>query len=442
MSVRWILGRLLAIGLALPVIAVGCGSERRAADRRDRPVVVISIWHPWGGTQKEKFDRVVEEFNRSQRRIRVRSLFTPNDLSNNQKFFTAVAAGKSPDAVFVDGQQTAAWAEQGALEPLDSRLARDGIKASDYFPPCWAQNRYDGRVWALTYCADPNFAFVWNKRVFREVGLDPDKPPTTIEELDRYNDRITKREGDKIVRMGIIPWAQYGPANSIFTWGWAFGGDFYDPKTRRVTADDPRVVKALEWMAGYAKRYDPERVNAFSSGFGSREQNPLYIGRVAMALLHISGGEEIKQYAPNLDYGISYIPAPPDGERHSSWIGGWCLAIPKGSRHPEAAWRFIKWACRDPGGTAAAGRIQGLFPGYRKSPYFDTIRGKPGYGMFLRILEECRHQRPVMPAQAFYMSALGRAVDFAVYGRKTPREALRQAARETQIELDLRLAGR
>jgi len=139
-----------------------------------------------------------------------------------------------------------------------------------------------------------------------------------------------------------------------------------------------------------------------------------------MAHLHISGVEEIKQYAPNLDYGISYIPAPPDGERHSSWIGGWCLAIPKGSRHPEAAWRFIKWACRDPGGTAAAGRIQGLFPGYRKSPYFDTIRGKPGYGMFLRILEECRHQRPVMPAQ----------------------EALRQAARETQIELDLRLAGR
>jgi len=434
--------RFLTVCLTLCFIVAGCGSKQQGTRRRADAPIVISIWHPWGGTQKEKFDEVVSAFNRSQSRIRVRSLFTPNDLSNSQKFFTAVAAKKPPDAVFVDGHQTAAWAEQGALQPLDDRLARDGIKPSDYFAPCWAQNHYKGHVWALTYCADPNFAFIWNKKVFREVGLDPEKPPATIEELDGCSDRITKREGGKIVRMGIIPWAQFGAANSIFTWGWVFKGSFFDPKTRRVTGDDPRVVRALEWMVGYAKRYDPERINAFSSGFGSREQSPLYIGEVAMALLHISQIEEIKQYAPNLDYGLGYIPAPPDGEQHSSWVGGWCMAIPRGSRHPNAAWEFIRWACRDPKGTAAAGKIQGLFPGYRKSPYFDSIRGKPGYGEFLRIMEECRHQRPVMPAQAFYMSALGRAVDYAVYGRKTPREALKQATEETQAELDLRLAGR
>ena len=47
-----------------------------------------------------------------------------------------------------------------------------------------------------------------------------------------------------------------------------------------------------------------------------------------------------------------------------------------------------------------------------------------------------------MPAQAFYMSALNRAVDYAIYGYKTPREALKQANDETQAELDLRIAGR
>ncbi len=57
--------------------------------------------------------------------------------------------------------------------------------------------------------------------------------------------------------------------------------------------------------------------------------------------------------------------------------------------------------------------------------------------MFLRILEECRHQRPVMPAQAYYMGALQRAVDSARYGRKTPRQALRDARIETQRELGL-----
>ncbi|MDO8589419.1 MAG: ABC transporter substrate-binding protein [Armatimonadota bacterium] len=435
---RRIVGLLLIVLVVIP----GCGRDRGVGQNGSGRVVEMSVWHPWGGVQKERFDRVVKAFNKSHSRIHVRSVFTPNDLANNQKFYTAVAAGKPPDCVFVDGQQTAAWAEQGALESLDARLNRADIKRGDYFAPCWDQNLYGGRVWALTYCADPNFAFLWNKKVFREAGLDPEKPPSTIAELDRYNDRITKIERGKIVRMGVIPWAQYGGANSVFTWGWAFGGDFYNGKISKVTANDPRVVKALEWISGYAKKYDVTKVGSFVSGFGSREQNPLYTGQVAMACVHIASLEEMKQYAPNLDYGLGFIPAPLDGEQHSSWVGGWCLAIPKGSRHPDAAWEFIKWACRDPNGTQAAGRIQGLFPGYVHSPYFDEVRNKPGYGQFLQILKECRHQRPVMPAQAFLMSALDRAVDYAIYGKLSPRAALDQATKETQAELDLKLAGR
>ena len=66
------------------------------------------------------------------------------------------------------------------------------------------------------------------------------------------------------MRIGIIPWVQAGNANATFTWGWAFGGSFYDPKTQKVTADNPGVVKAMEWMTSYAKKFDVTRVNAFS----------------------------------------------------------------------------------------------------------------------------------------------------------------------------------
>lgn len=433
--------KVLAIWLALALLCAGCNSARIDPRKADS-VTYISVWHPWGGVQKEKFDQVVEAFNNAHDKIQVRSVFTPNDLSNNQKFFTAVVAGCPPDVTFVDGQQTAAWAEQGALQPLDKMLAADGITRDDYFPPCWDQNVYRGKVWALTYCADPNFAFVWNKKVFRQCGLDPDRPPTTIEELDKYNEIITRFDRGDIVRIGIIPWGQYGTANSIFTWGWAFGGEFYDLETESVTANNPRIVRALEWMTSYAKKYDATKISAFINGFGSREQNPFYIGKVAMQCMHISSLEEMKQYAPDLDYGIGYIPAPTDGEPRSSWVGGWCLAIPKGSRNPEAAWEFIKWCCRNPEGTDTVAKIQDLFPGYRYSPYFEKIRSKKGYSEFLSILEQCRHQRPVMPAQAFYMNSLGRAVEFAVYGRMSASDALEESTKETQAELDLRLAGR
>jgi hypothetical protein len=40
------------------------------------------------------------------------------------------------------------------------------------------------------------------------------------------------------------------------------------------------------------------------------------------------------------------------------------------------------------------------------------------------------------------MSALGRAVDMAIHGLMTPKEALEEARRDTQKELDRILAGR
>jgi len=437
---------LLILFLAIFGIVVlvhGCGLEEHAGGSTKR---VIALWHPWGGTQSQAISRVIEAFEASHPGIDVRPLFTPNNLSNNQKFFTSVAAKRPPDVVFVDGPQVAEWAEQGALIPLDKWIKENGISREDFFVPCWRQNEYQGHVWAMTYCADPNFAFVWNKKDFRDAGLNPDAPPRTIGELDRYVRKLNKWKGRstgrKLSRIGLVPWGQYGSANSLFTWGWAFGGSFYDQQGRLIACDDPKVVKALEWMCSYANSFDIEKIAGLQAGFGSAELNPFYVGKLSMCCLHLSGIEDIKKYAPNLEYGMAYIPAPPDGEQHSSWVGGWCIAIPKGSRHPKEAWELVRWMCADPEGTTIVGRETGLLPGYRKSPYLEEIRGQPGYSMFLNILERCRHQRPVMPAQAYYMGALQRAVDAAIYGKESPKQALIDARIETQRELDLVLGPR
>jgi multiple sugar transport system substrate-binding protein len=427
--------------VALVIVCSGCAP--RTSGSAGRPgVTVITLWHPWGGSGKDNLLRIVDEFNKAHPTIRVQPLYTPNDLGSNQKFFTAVVADRAPDVIFVDGTQTAAWAEQGAILPLDERIKRSNIRSEDYIAPSWVQNCYKGHVWAMPYEAGADFALIWNKKVFREVGLDPDKAPETLAELDRYNDVLTKVVDGKIVRMGFIPWSAYGNANSLFTWGWLFGGDFYDAQTRRVTANDPNVVRALTWMTSYVRKYDIRKINVFASGFGSNQQNPLFTGQLAMACIHMGGLDDIERYAPNLDYGLGYLPCPPGGEKHCSWIGGWCLGIPKGSKHQDQAWEFIRWCCSDPKGSSIASRIRGTSPAYRKCPYVKEIGKKPDYGFFLKMLGECRHQRPVMPAQSFYMTSLDRAVDYAIYGTMTPKQALDKATRETQAELDLRLAGR
>ncbi len=407
-----------------------------------RPDNEVVVWHPWGGTQKELLETVMRRFEKAHPGIKVRLVFTANSLSNSQKFFTAVAANKAPDVIFVDGPQVSEWAVQGALQSLNKYVEKSGIKPDDFFTPCWKQCYYKGNVWAMTYCADPNFAFVWNREVFRKNGLDPDKPPRTIAEIDAIADKLTKSDVQgRLISIGIIPWGVYGSANSIFTWGWAFGGDFYDEKTGKITANHPKVVKALEWMCSYAKKYGITRISSLQSGFGNLDKNPFYTGELGMHAFHISLVGDARTYAPNLDYGLGYIPYPPGGEPKSSWVGGWTAALPRGSGHPDLGWELIRWCCADPVGTAVVGSTQNLLPGYRHSKYFDTIKNDPKYGVFLEVLRNCKHQRPVMPAQAYYMGALERAVDAALYGNKTPKQALDDATAETQRELDFKLKG-
>jgi multiple sugar transport system substrate-binding protein len=425
--------RYVPLILALSLALAGCAREATEVGGRK----VVRVWHVWGGTMAEGFTRICDTYQRAHPEIILKPVFAANDLATNQKFFTAVAANKPPEIIFVDGPQVASWAEWGALQPLTGLCREAGITGDDYFRPCWLQNEYRGDVWAMTFCADPNFGFVWSKQAFREVGLDPEQPPRNIAELDRCAHALTKRQGDELLRIGLIPWSQYGAANSIFTWGWAFGGDFFDPATQRLTADDPRVVKALEWMASYAQEYDVTRIAGLERGFGAAEQNPFITGKVAMMCLHIGGIADLARYAPNLDYGVTFIPAPPDGEQRSSWVGGWCVALPRGAANGREAWEFVRWMCATPEGTQLVGEAGGLFPGWKASPYLRQVRAKRHYAKFLQVLQECRHQRPVMPVQARYMRELSRAVDAAVYGKLTPAAALGRARETTQRELDL-----
>src|SRR5689334_7648553 len=193
--IRWS-RRALIVGAAGAL--VGCKEPQQEVGTGRR---TLTVWHAWGGVMAPRWKRILAAYEEAHPSVRIRSVFVQNNLSANQKFFTSVAAGTPPDVTFVDGPQVASWAEWGALEPLGERLRAAGVKEEDYFPPTWRQNFYRGETWALTYCADPNFGFAWNKNAFRKAGLDPEKPPQTIDELDRTADALTIQKNGDILQI-------------------------------------------------------------------------------------------------------------------------------------------------------------------------------------------------------------------------------------------------
>lgn len=82
------------------------------------------------------------------------------------------------------------------------------------------------------------------------------------------------------------------------------------------------------------------------------------------------------------------------------------------------------------------------FPGWTPSPFFAEAEKDPRLAVFVDILRKCKHQRPVMPAQAYYMNELDRAVDRAVRGELSPQAALDEATAATQAFLDQVLSRR
>ncbi len=401
--------------------------------------VLITLWQPWPGNLGAELRRLVGLFNAAHPRIHVRTLYVPYTPAADPKLFLSISAGLPPDCSFVGGPRVCEWAARGALEPLDGLMRAHGIKNEDFWEPCWRQNQFEGGVFGLTYCADPNLALLWNREIFREAGLLEGGPPKTLEDLDRMSRQLTKRdERGRISRIGFIPWSVFGYANSIFTWGWAFGGEFYDPATGRITcSDDPRIAKALRWMKSYADEYGFENINSFAEGFGDEKDNPFIRGKIAMAAGHISNLRLFAKYAPGLDYGVAQLPYPEHmASDHSAWMGGWCMGIPRGSRHPEEAFEFMQWLCASAEVGRAMVATTGQFTGYRATSAADLVKDDPRLACFYDILQHTRHQRPVMPAQGFYMGALDQAVSEALNGLKTPEEALKEAQEWTQKELD------
>lgn len=151
--------------------------------------------------------------------------------------------------------------------------------------------------------------------------------------------------------MGFIPWINQG---WHYTYGFSWGGSFFDYQACQVTPDDPPIVEAFTWVQNYCVGLDAAKMNSFGGpadlpGFDPA-QHPFHLGQLAM---QITGDWEIKQmaqYAPTIDYGITMIPVPTAGGTSSTWAGGWSLTIPQGAKNVEGAWTAVQWICGENGG--------------------------------------------------------------------------------------------
>lgn len=358
------------------------------------------------------------------------------------KFMTTAIGGVPPDLVFVDGPVVSSWALRGLISPLDKYIQAARLSPREFVPPAWRQNDWNGHVWAMTLIVDPNFALVWNKDLFARAGLDPERSPATVADFDKAFQRLTVTNPDgSLKQIGMVPWDVFGHANTIYTWGWIFGGEFFDYQANKATADDVRNIKALTYLRGYFDQYNG-LVAPLSQGLPSNYDRFMN-RREAMVFSHTGRARNVVTYAPDLDFGIGPLPYDPEGgDRNPTWVGGWTVAIPTGAKNPDAAWAFLRYITASPEGTKTFAEGSGWFPAFLRSPAFQTFQKDRVMRPFVDILLKAAHQRPVIPVQQTYWDELNIALTDTFAHRIQPAEALARVSERVQAELAKVMAGK
>lgn len=415
-------------------LAVASQGKEAAAGRK----TVIELYSVFGGIDNAHWVQLGRRFEQAQSEIGIKITYAPSGGGgggDNPKLLTAIAGGSPPDLADLTPFSTPQWAALGVMTDLTPYLKKEGLKEDDFWPVVWHDMNWQGKVWQMQWDVDANFPFFWNKNLFAEVGLDPEKPPLTIDEVDEYSKKINKTTNGNISRIGMIPWDTYGFSNSLFTWGWAFGGEFYDESTQQVTPENEYVVKALEWMAKYAK--DAGGADKLSVSPPNLQLHRFSTGNIGFEGLVTPNYRDIVKAKPDMKIGTGLLPYQGPGASApgaGTWLGGWSIFIPTGAKNPDAAWEFIKWICVTDAGTRAEWETVGFPPGYKKAPILNEIKNDPIMAPYYTALINAKHSRPAIPVGSFYTAILDQLVSDAVYGIKTPLQAMKEAKQRTMNE--------
>lgn len=371
---------------------------------------VLRVWVTWGDDREllqPLFDRYTQATGQP---VKVATRVRANDLEQ------ALASETPPDVIILSNNAlVGSYYSQGLVEPLNSWIETTSISFEDFYPsPLTQCGMPDGTFPCLPWIGN-TYALYWNKDLFAAAGLDPERPPQTMEEMLEYAEKLTIKGEDGYSQVGFIP--DY-PKPHTALYAHMFGGAWQNQDATQLTANDQAVLNAMEWQMKFyqqlgiangvefvtsinrytkskhpilgGQRLSCQQCHLYASQSGDKiPEQGFYNGQIAMMINSSSqlGAAYIAEYNPELNYGVAALPPSeeqPERE-NSSFYAGSVIVIPAGALDKQAAINLIDWMMSPEILSEVAAATTSL-PATRPAAKAPSLQQIPHYQVFLELL--------------------------------------------------------
>jgi sn-glycerol 3-phosphate transport system substrate-binding protein len=412
-------------------------SAAATAETKKDPIKVI-WWHSMSGELGKAVDKLVADFNASQKNYQVEAVYqgTYDESLNKMKASMDTKSGPSLIQVYEIGSRF--MIDSKAITPIQNFIDTDKFDLSQLEENITSYYSIDGKLNSMPFNTS-NPILYYNKDMFKAAGLDPEKPPTTYEEVATAAKALTKD-------------GKFGSSFAIYGWFmeqlFANQGAEYlnngngrtSPATESLVNSEAGV-KTLTWWK--------DMIDAKTStnlGRKSDDTKKAFLaGQIAMTLDSTASLRGIVSGADGkFQVGTGFLPKPDGANAGGVVVGGASLYIlnNKSKEEQQGAWEFIKFLTQ-PATQAYWNVNTGYFPITKKAYDEQIVKDNmTKYPQFQTAVDQLHATKPSKATQGALMGIFPEArqivegaIEEALNNKKSPKDALDGAAKSITEKL-------
>jgi sn-glycerol 3-phosphate transport system substrate-binding protein len=327
--------------------AAAAGSCPVSALKKASKPVQITMWHSMPQANETTLQKLTDQFNSSQSAVKVTLVNQITYDDTFTKYKAGLSTGNLPDIVQLQGSDQQQMIDTRTPVAAGACAKADKYSFSDFLPRVVSYFTVKGTVYAMPFNTSGQ-VLLYNKNAFQKAGLDPDKPPSTLDELRQAAEKLKSSSAVKGAPMGLkLSPGDFEQWRAIANKVFVNNSNGRKARATKAAFNDPTGRELFAWMSGMVKdglaETNPDSgASQFDNLLGIGNGNHAMSIDTSASLGTITQVLASGQY-PDVTIGVAPMPGP-SGKGGLTVQGGALWIVNKSSAAKQAAaWQFLKY---------------------------------------------------------------------------------------------------